>query len=190
MNKNIIVILSVLIICILAQLSLTLNQDWFQFARTEIQMGQWWRFLSANFVHLSWQHFGMNALGLILIYALFPSVLHWNAWIIILLLSGLSVTLGIWLFNPDIVWYVGLSGALHGILVILLVLDYVAHKNGLNIFLFIALVAKLAWEIWMGPMPGSENVAGGPVVVQAHCYGFIGGVLMLSFLYFITKIRS
>ena len=187
MNKNIIIILSILAICVLAQFSLMLNQDWFQFARAEIQMGQWWRFLTANFVHLSWQHLGMNALGLVLIYALFPNVLQWNAWIVVLLLTSLSVTFGIWLFNPDIVWYVGLSGALHGILVILLVLDYVTHQHRLNILLFIAVLTKLIWEMWVGPVPGSETTAGGPVVVQAHSYGFFGGILMLSFLFIYNK---
>ena len=186
MNKIIKVILSVLIICVLTQFSLALDQDWFQFAREEIQMGQWWRFLSANFVHLSWQHLGMNVLGLVLIYAFFPRVLSWNAWVIVLLLCSLSVTFGIWLFNPNIVWYVGLSGALHGLLVILLVLDYVRHKSRLNILLLIAIFAKLIWEILKGPMPGSEGIAGGPVVVQAHLYGFIGAILMLSFLYIIN----
>ncbi len=187
MNKNIIVIISVLIICVLAQFSLAFDQDWFQYARADIQMGQWWRFLTANFVHLSWQHLGMNVLGLVLIYALFPNGLSSSAWIIALFLSGLSVTIGIWLFHPDIVWYVGLSGALHGILMLLLVLDYVAHKHRLNIVLLIAVMAKLVWEILMGPMPGSESAAGGPVVVQAHLYGFIGGALMLFFLFFYNK---
>ena len=109
--------------------------------------------------------------------------MKWKAWLAVFLLSCLAVTLGIWLFNPEVVWYVGLSGALHGILVVVLVLDFVRHKHWLNIVLFVALLAKLIWEAMMGPMPGSEATAGGPVLVQAHLYGFLGGMVMLIYIF-------
>ena len=38
-------------------------------------------------------------------------------------------------------------------------------------------VAKLAYEQIVGPLPGSESVAGGVVVVNSHLYGAVGGAL-------------
>ena len=45
------------------------------------------------------------------------------------------------------------------------------------VVLWAAVVAKLAYEQLVGPLPGSEAAAGGAVVVNAHLYGAIGGAL-------------
>lgn len=182
MNKNIIFVLLVAILCSLVQLSLRLDVDWMQYARTDISEQQWWRFLSGNFVHLTWRHLGMNALALMAIVILFPKSLTAKGLALALLVSGLSTTLGLWVFSPDVHWYVGLSGALHGLLATLIIVDYVLQKHWLNILLLVVLIAKLCWEGMMGPMPGSESAAGGPIVVQAHLYGFIGGLLISTYI--------
>ena len=38
-------------------------------------------------------------------------------------------------------------------------------------------IAKIAWEQFAGPMPGSEATTGGKVIVEAHLYGAFGGLL-------------
>ena len=178
MIKNSYFVVFVLICSALAQLSMQLGTDWFQYSRPDIEIGQWWRFLTGNFIHLSWRHFAMNAVGLVAIYVLFPKILQPRSFLLVILLSSLAVTWGLWLFSPTIYWYVGLSGALHGALVVLLILDYVASKSVINIGLMILVIAKLAWESLLGPLPGSESTAGGPVVEIAHLYGALGGILL------------
>ena len=185
--KKIIFVVLVIIISALAQLSLVSETDWLQFARADIEAGQWWRFITGNMVHLTWRHFAMNILALLAIFALYSKCLNIHGMILVFLLSCLSVTLGIWIFSPQIHWYVGLSGSLHGLLVTLIILDYAIHKHWLNIVLFLALIAKLLWEGLMGPMLGSESAAGGPVVVQAHLYGFLGGLIIASCMYIFNK---
>ena len=39
-------------------------------------------------------------------------------------------------------------------------------------------VGKLSWEQFDGALPGSESVAGGLVVVDAHLYGALAGALL------------
>lgn len=187
MNKNIIFILFVAVLGALAQLSLTTEVDVLQFTREGIGEGQWWRFISGNFVHLSWRHFAMNIIAFAAIYALYPNTLSTKVWALVLLWCALSVTVGIWIFSPDLHWYVGLSGALHGLLVTLIIIDYSVHKHRLNILLLLAVMAKLLWEGMMGPVPGSESTAGGPVVVQAHLYGFVGGLIISVCVYMFNK---
>jgi membrane associated rhomboid family serine protease len=72
MNKIIIFILTIVILSALAQLNLTFEMDQLQFTREGISEGQWWRFITANFVHLSWRHFAMNIIAFGAIYVLFP----------------------------------------------------------------------------------------------------------------------
>lgn len=83
--------------------------------------------------------------------------------------------------------YVGLSGALHGVLIVLIVADYLINKHFLNIVLLLALVTKLAWESTMGPLPGSESMAGGTILVQSHLYGFLGGLGIAICMFIINK---
>ena len=178
MVKSNIFIITVLLCSVLGQLSLQFDIDWLQYAKPEIETGQWWRFFTGNLIHLNWRHFAMNAIALIAIYFLFPSILKTSGLFLVFLLSCLSVTLGLWMFNPSIYWYVGLSGALHGILLTLLILDFAVSKHVLNIALLFLVIAKLIWEGLMGPLPGSESTAGGPVVVEAHLYGSLGGIII------------
>ena len=176
-KRNYFVVL-VLLGCVLGQWSLQLGTDWLQYSRPDIEAGQWWRFLTGNFIHLSWRHFAMNAVALIVIVLLFANILRPAPLFIVIILCGLAVTTGLWLFSPTVYWYVGLSGALHGTLIVLLVLDYFDKKSAMDIVLMVLVLAKLIWEFVLGPLPGSESTAGGPVVVVAHFYGALGGLLL------------
>lgn len=182
MIKNSIFVSLIFGLCIFAQLSLEYEVDWFQYSRTEIASGQWWRLITGNLTHLNWQHFGMNAVALIAIVLLLPDVMKLSELFLVFLLSCLGVTLAIWTFSPAIYWYVGLSGALHGVLLVLLLLDITKHMQIWNIILFLLVVAKLIWESSMGALPGSEATAGGPVVVQAHLYGAVTAVIIYLFI--------
>jgi len=189
MNKNIIFILIVVILCVLAQISLLSGTDVFQYSRAEIDKGQWWRFITGNIVHLSWRHLAMNVLALVAILALYPNTLKVKSYFAMLLLSGVSVTLGIWIFSKEIYWYVGLSGALHGLLITLIIIDYVMSKSRISIALALVIIAKLVWEGLMGPVPGSAANAGGPIVIEAHFYGFVGGLLIALSMLMLRKTR-
>jgi len=184
MNKINIFIVVIILWATLSQLTLLLGVDWLQYAKPEIEAGQWWRFVTGNFIHLNWKHFAMNAVALIVIYQLFPNLLKARALFLVFILSCLSVTLGLWLFNPSVYWYVGLSGALHGVLVTLLIVDNMTRKHILNNALLIIVIGKLVWEAYMGPLPGSEFVAGGPIVVDAHLYGAFGGIIIAACFWF------
>ncbi len=181
-KKNYYVLITIAI-CIVAQSSLSLGLDVWQYAKVDVEAGQWWRFLTANFVHLGWRHLFMNAVGLIFIALLFPKAISSRTALLVLLLCGLGVTIGIWMFCESIRWYVGLSGALHGLLIVLIVMDYQCQKNVLNLVLLGLVILKLAWESVWGPLPGSESTAGGTVVEESHLYGAIAGTIIGIVMY-------
>jgi len=148
-----------------------------RYDRDAILAGQLWRLLTGHLVHLGGSHLAMNLVGLALIWMLFGRLMSTAAWLATLLTSALTVSLGLLIFNPGLMWYVGLSGVLHGMFLAGAILSIVSGYRA-EILLLGFIVAKLAWEQWVGPLPGSAEVAGGDVVVDAHLYGAIAGVVV------------
>jgi rhomboid family GlyGly-CTERM serine protease len=147
------------------------------FDRAAIAAGQWWRLLTAHFVHLDLEHTVLNCLGMVLMWALFARDYSPWRWAAIYCGSALAVSLGLWLANPDVLWYVGASGALHGVMTA----GTIAHLRRRDLdgwILTLAIVAKLSYEQRIGPLP----FAGGDTLVDAHLYGAIGGCLLALLL--------
>lgn len=147
-----------------------------RYDRVAIMNGEWWRLLTGNLVHLSWSHLWLNLAGLILVWLLFYTALTARAWWTVTVASAAAVGLGLLLFDPELEWYVGLSGMLHGLFAAGLV-GRLRTGSKAEWVLAAVLIAKLAWEQWAGPSPGTAALAGGNVIVDAHLYGTIGGML-------------
>jgi len=94
-------------------------------------------------------------------------------------LSSLFVGGGLYWFNPELIWYVGLSGVLHGLFIAGGWQEY-KHYGKSGALLLALIVAKLIWEQNMGAMPGSEAVSGGRVMVDAHLYGALSGGVFVA----------
>ncbi len=147
-----------------------------RFDRDAISNGQWWRLITGNLAHLGWSHTALNLAGLALIWALLRHNFSTSSWTLICLISSLSVTLGLYYLNPSLHWYVGLSGLLHGLFVAGAI-GSLRRNDRRDLILLIAIIAKLGWEQFSGPMPGTAEMAGGPVIVDSHLYGAIGGMI-------------
>ncbi|HEX6999074.1 MAG TPA: rhombosortase [Gammaproteobacteria bacterium] len=150
-----------------------------RYEREMLELGEWWRLATAHLVHLGPAHLAMNLVALALIGALFDDVLSAGEWTAAAVASAAAIDAGLWVFAPPVGWYVGLSGVLHGLFA------YGALKLALRgapagWLLAAGLGAKLAWEHWAGAVPFSAATAGGPVVVEAHLFGALGGALALA----------
>jgi rhomboid family GlyGly-CTERM serine protease len=147
-----------------------------RFDRAGIQNHEIWRLVTGHLVHLGWIHFLMNIVGLTLVWLLFGGYFSSRQWIAILVVAIAGIDIGLWFLDPGLEWYVGLSGALHGMLAAGIVAGAMRGSLEAAILGFL-LLAKLVWEQWLGPMPGSAGIAGGDVVVNAHLYGGVAGGL-------------
>jgi rhomboid family GlyGly-CTERM serine protease len=154
---------------------------WFRYDRDAIMAGELWRLITGHFVHLGWKHFFMNIAGLILIWVLFGRLLTTWKWAVCILVSALFISIGLIVLNPELRWYVGLSGVLHGMFVCGAIAS-IAMGYRAEVLLLVLLIAKLVWEQLQGAIPGSAAFAGGDVVVDAHLYGAIIGVVCAAFL--------
>jgi rhomboid family GlyGly-CTERM serine protease len=150
-----------------------------QYHRTYLGNGEIWRLISGHLTHLGWGHLIMNLAGFWLILALFPATQPPLRCLILLALLILGTSAGLWLFSPDVTWYRGLSGVLHGLLCWGLLKQFKVQP-GISLFILTFVVIKLAWEQWQGPLPGSESMAAGRVIVDAHLYGAVTGVILWS----------
>jgi len=159
-----------------------------RFDRQAILDGEVWRLISGNFVHLGWNHLWMNLAGLFLIWMLFARFFNNANWLFIIITSAAAVGGGLLFFNPELNWYVGLSGLLHGMFVAG-VIRAITLGYRAEILLFILLTGKLIWEQISGALPGSMDLAGGNVVVDAHLYGAIAGLLCVALLAFQKRIN-
>lgn len=148
---------------------------WLRYDRAAIVGGELWRMLTANFIHLGWEHLALNCAGLLAIGWLFAEDYSLRGWTIVLIACSLATSAGLLLFNPEIDWCVGMSGALHGLFVAG-ALAWVGDGVHLGYGLLVGVAAKLGYEQFVGAMPFSEGVIGGIVVTDAHLWGAVGGL--------------
>jgi rhomboid family GlyGly-CTERM serine protease len=156
------------------------GREFLRYERTAVLQGQYWRLLTGHLVHGSGQHLLLNAVGLGLIAALFPREYSLRSWLLVLGSSVVAIDLGFVFLEPQLQWYVGLSGVLHGALAAGAIGWWRHESRPLALALTAVLVGKLAWEQWHGALPLSGDL---PVVVDAHLYGAIGGALASGFLW-------
>lgn len=156
--------------------------DALEYRRAAIVAGEWWRIVTGNVVHMGVDHLLMDLAGMALLWILCAPVLAGWRWLLATVVGMLAVGLGLLLFDPSVAWYVGISGVLETYWAAGAIL-LAARRYREGWLLLAVLVAKVAWEQMVGPVPLSEATAGGPVVVAAHLWGSIGGLIVgLSFL--------
>ncbi|HEX5160205.1 MAG TPA: rhombosortase [Steroidobacteraceae bacterium] len=149
-----------------------------RYDRDALALGEWWRAITAHFVHLDAEHTLLNTLGVVLMWALFARDYTLPRWAAIYLSSALAISAGLWIFDPGVPWYVGASGALHGVMAA----GTLAHLRRRDLdswILAVILLAKLTYEQVAGSMPFAGDAS---TVVDAHLYGAIGGLSLALFL--------
>ena len=125
----------------------------------------------------------MNMASLVLMHVLVGHHFPPRQWLAVMLTCCLGVSVGLYLLNPWIEWYVGFSGTLYGILVAGLCAEiYRTHgrQRLIGALLLACMIAKLVWEQVFGATPGSAEMAGGPVIVDSHLYGCIAGAVAIA----------
>lgn len=157
------------------------GESWTQALRYErdaVLTGEFWRLLTGHLVHGSPWHLLLNVAGLAAMAWLFSRDYSAAAWLLVMTGSLAAIDLGFVLWEPQITWYVGFSGVLHGVMAAGAVAWWRREKPALALALSAILLGKLAWEYWQGALPLADL----PVVVEAHRYGAIGGALTAALI--------
>lgn len=145
--------------------------------RLRVAQGEWWRLLSGNLVHYGFYHLLMNLAALLVCGYVF--FLRCSLWLYsgLLLFSGLCVGLGVYWGTPEFAVYRGLSGVLHGLIVFGFLLSFrqTPWINGAGLLL---VIGKLIHEQSAAYQATDlQQLLPVPVVVDAHLYGAVSGVV-------------
>lgn len=143
--------------------------------RQAILGGAVWRLLTGHWVHLSLTHLCLNLLGLAFVWGLFGQAMNTRQWLAVMLVIALGQSLSLLVLHPDIDWFVGLSGLLHGAMVAGALLS-LRGWPALAGAALVLVTLKVATETFQG---GSEDLASwiaGPVLVETHLYGALWGL--------------
>ena len=151
---------------------------WLNYERAAILGGQLWRVWSAHLVHLNLWHLGMNLGGFLLCAYFFPDVYSRGRMLAWLLFSPLFISVLMLFVDRAPGTYVGLSGALHGWLVLALLLGFRRHP-WVHLLVLALVTGRLVYE----QLPGYDVAylhqwIDGSVYVNAHLYGAFSGVLL------------
>lgn len=147
-----------------------------RYDRVAVDDGQWWRLLTANFVHLGGWHWFLNALSFGLLVLLCPEKLSPGGWLLRLLVIGTGMSLCLHLFTPRLSYYVGLSGLVYG----LFALGFgrqIASGDRFAIACLAFVAARILWELMIGAPASEEGLIGGSVVAESHLYGVFSAAL-------------
>lgn len=153
------------------------SSQWLSYQRQDISNGQLWRFVTPNLVHLGLWHTLMNLSSLWLISLIFRPLLSlkdWAMWFLILFIFNI-VGLHLWL--PELQQYVGMSGALYGLIAACCVAELRLGVKISGILLVIVGIKIFAPQI-LGIKAEYDGLLGGFVVEESHVIGFIQGIIL------------
>jgi hypothetical protein len=105
------------------------------------------------------------------------------------LATALSVGLLLLAASPTVAYYVGLSGWLHGLAVMVIAAHWCGDRL-MSAGLALGLSGKLVWEAVYGANPGTEAAMGAPIITASHCYGALSAAATLALVTVLRRRRD
>lgn len=146
------------------------------FSRSGVENGEWWRFITGNWLHSNVYHLLLNCAGVFLLWALHGDYYRTSQYFLMLTLYSLMVTVCLYHYDPSMTSYVGLSGALHGLFTWGALQDIKSKTKG-GWLLLIGVWLKIIHEQFSAPNESLASLIDARVAIDAHLYGAMAGML-------------
>ncbi len=142
-----------------------------------IEHGQYWRLITANFLHGGWIHILFNGVALYILGMVVEKLLGSWRLLVIYIISALAGSVGSWLLGPGIL-SVGSSTAIFGLLGAFLVL-HLRYWRQLPPPLF---RQSIGWWVFIFVVNSGLPVVVPVIDYAAHITGLVGGALVTAAL--------
>lgn len=149
-------------------------RDALQWTRSGSMPGEWWRFLTAHFIHLDLFHAMLNAAVLVAMASLFGDAFSPARHALHLCLGMLFIDVGLVALS-DLDWYVGFSGVLHTLAAAAVVRLIIERHDPTAWGIALFGLGKITYENLVGAMP--FTAVGTAVATDAHLFGVIAGMM-------------
>lgn len=138
--------------------------------RDAVLGGELWRLWSGHWVHLDARHAAINLAALVLMALIAVRMRQLRQLLVASLLMLPLIAVGLLLAVPDLQWYAGLSGLLHGWAAWLLL----RRGGGVATIGALLLAGKLVWE----QAAPAADASAFPVIHAAHLIGALVGAAL------------
>lgn len=142
-----------------------------RYDQAAVTRGEWYRLLTAHFVHLGINHLLLNLAGILLFFFLFIRTISVLEITLTILIYAVLISLAMHL-GGTIGWYVGFSGVLYGLFVFGVIHDPKATLAARSLMV-ILMLAKVLYDLLFGGDPALAEFTGGEVISLAHLYGMV-----------------
>src|SRR4026207_2303069 len=135
-----------------------------RYERAAVLSGEAWRLLTGHLVHADLSHLLWKGVGRAPASVLFAGDYSPGEWIAVMLASTAAIDLGFLAFEPQIEWYVGLSGVLHGFMTAGPAAGPRGRRDPLTVSIAAIFIGKLIWEHLRGPLAFTAESLTVPVI--------------------------
>ncbi|PKF62757.1 rhombosortase [Psychromonas sp. psych-6C06] len=176
------------LLCISIYLFEPKTSHWLAYYHSDISQFELWRLITATFCHTNFNHLAMNLLGLLVTIGLFFESFKIMTLTMLIIFSSVIIGLSLFFLEPSLIGYVGLSGVLHALFSFGIACD-IQRKTAWGYLLAVGLLLKLAHEQFFGATQSTMELIDAPVMVNAHLYGAVAGLLFFALLNAINRKR-
>ncbi len=149
-----------------------LGQELLRFQFNWLELAEFWRLVTAHFVHTNWIHLALNVAGLLLCVAICKPQWSLVQWLVYHGILSVGISLLLTLRNPELNWYVGYSGLLFGLYVIGAI-DLFQRDRLISLLVLVFILGKVGLEQMSDLKVTNDELIGTPVIVDAHLYGVL-----------------
>jgi rhomboid family GlyGly-CTERM serine protease len=161
----------------------------FDYNRELILNGEYWRLISGNFNHTNIYHLLLNLSALAVMAGLHYRYYSDGAYVSLILCLSIGVGIGILWLSPSTHLYVGLSGVLHGIIIVGAILD-ITKRYYSGYLLIIGTIIKVIHEQLFDSPIAMSQLIDAKVLTEAHLYGLVSGFVIAPAFVYLNKKKS